>query len=368
MYKPLTFRDDYSSTYLSAFETLFFCATNDFIIPHDVVGAILYAEVLGEAEEVFFSKEFIEKYTLDLRSLVPDGDSYFNAIKHMGYQDIIDELDCNSQKINAFIKEKFTTEPYDTEEVVKKIESLIRPEYMAIIKKHQEITKHQKTQNETINELLLVIGLSENETYESIDLLKAKNILVAGAPEQGKSRFLESMRDSLSSKMTDVYYINLEEEIYPEREATLKIDFVYTELQSRNDMFFQSGARDIKEYNRHNPDEIMPYIVVIFDEYTILLDKPDLMKKILYLAQKGPKVGIHLIISTSHPSVNVISNKIKTLFPTRIAFKTRTAVDSRTILDVTGAEELDGYGDMLLLYKTELIQLKGCFLCLHTAL
>ena len=92
------------------------------------------------------------------------------------------------------------------------------------------------------------------------------------------------------------------------------------------------------------------------------------MKKILYLAQKGPKVGIHLIISTSHPSVNVISNKIKTLFPTRIAFKTRTTVDSRTILDVTGAEELDGYGDMLLLYKTELIQLKGCFLYLHTAL
>ena len=151
MYKPLTFRDDYSSTYLSAFETLFFCATNDFIIPHDVVGAILYAEVLGEAEEVFFSKEFIEKYTLDLRSLVPDSDSYFNAIKHMGYQDIIDELDCNSQKINAFIKEKFTTEPYDTKEVVKKIESLIRPEYMAIIKKHQEIAKHQKTQYETIN-------------------------------------------------------------------------------------------------------------------------------------------------------------------------------------------------------------------------
>lgn len=276
----------------------------------------------------------------------------------MGYQDIIDELDCNSQKINAFIKEKFTTEPYDTEEVVKKIESLIRPEYMAIIKKNQEITKHQKTQNETINELLLVIGLSENETYESIDLLKAKNILVAGAPEQGKSKFLESMRDSLSSKMTDVYYINLEEEIYPEREATLKIDFVYTELQSRNDMFFQSGARDIKEYNRHKPAEIMPYIVVIFDEYTILLDKTDLMKKILYLAQKGPKVGIHLIISTSHPSVNVISNKIKTLFPTRIAFKTRTKVDSLTILDIHGAEELPGYGDMLLLYNAELTRLK----------
>lgn len=138
MYKPLTFRDDYSRTYLSAFETLFFCATNNFIIPHDVVGAILYAEVLDEAEEVFLSNEFIEKYTLDLRSFIPEGDSYFNAIKHMGYQDIIDEFDCNSQKINAFIKERFVTEPYDIEEVVKKIESLVRPEYMSIMKKHQK--------------------------------------------------------------------------------------------------------------------------------------------------------------------------------------------------------------------------------------
>lgn len=126
-------------------------------------------------------------------------------------------------------------------------------------------------------------------------------------------------------------------------------------------MFFQSGVGNIKEYNLQDPDEILPYIAVIVDEYTVLLDCPDLMKNILFLAKNGPMAGIHLIMSTSHPSVNVISNKIKMLFPTRIAFKTRSAVDSRTTLDIYGAEKLAGYGDMLLLYKDELVQLKGAF-------
>ena len=108
----------------------------------------------------------------------------------------------------------------------------------------------------------------------------------------------------------------------------------------------------------------MPYLVIIFDEYTILQDSA-LKKTVLKLAQKGPRVGIHIIMSTSHPSVNVISNKIKTLFPTRIAFKTRSAADSHTILDIYGAEELPGYGDMLLQYKDELIRLKGAFADTH---
>ena len=118
------------------------------------------------------------------------------------------------------------------------------------------------------------------------------------------------------------------------------------------------------QLRRKNREEEMPYIVIIFDEYTILQDSP-LMKTILNLAQKGPRVGIHIIMSTSHPSVNVISNRIKTLFPTRIAFKTRSAVDSRTILDISGAEELLGYGDMLLLYKDGLTRLNGAFADTH---
>lgn len=209
-------------------------------------------------------------------------------------------------------------------------------------------------------EIPLLIGQKSDDRPEIIDLVNAKNILVAGAPGQGKSKFLNSMWDSMLGKAyqdkVQVFYLNSDDEIYHEYQSMLWINYVYSALESRYNMF--------REYNEQNRKEGMPYIVIIFDEYTILQDSP-LKKTILKLAQKGPRVGIHIIMSTSHPSVNVISNKIKTLFPTRIAFKTRSAVDSRTILDIYGAEELPGYGDMLLQYKDELTRLKGAFADTH---
>lgn len=137
MYKHLRFRDWFSKTSLSGFKTMFFCATNDFIIPHDVVGAILYGEALVGAQEVFFCDEVRETFTPSLISFVPDCPSYLNAIKSMGYQDIVDEFNRHNGDVLQFVKERFDTEPYNTKEVVKKIESLVRSEYMAIIKKTQ---------------------------------------------------------------------------------------------------------------------------------------------------------------------------------------------------------------------------------------
>ena len=138
MYKPLRFRDWYTKTSLSAFKTMFFCATNDFIIPHDVAGAILYGEALAGADEVTFDASFLNTITPSLFTFVAEAQSYLNAIKSMGYQDIVDEFNQHNKEVFQFVKERYATKPYDTDEVVKKIESLVRPEYMAIIKQHQK--------------------------------------------------------------------------------------------------------------------------------------------------------------------------------------------------------------------------------------
>src|SRR5690606_38454950 len=144
------------------------------------------------------------------------------------------------------------------------------------------------------------------------------------------------------------------------------------EMEQRYDLLKQAQARNIKEYNekfvarRLNPNKghrFLPFIVLVIDEFAdlIMTAGKEIELPIGRLAQLSRAVGIHLIIATQRPSVNIITGVIKANFPARIAFKVSAKVDSRTILDAGGADQLVGRGDMLLSVGGEMVRLQGAF-------
>ena len=144
------------------------------------------------------------------------------------------------------------------------------------------------------------------------------------------------------------------------------------EMDNRYDLLKEAGARNIKEYNekftkrRLNPQkghQYLPFIVLVVDEFAdlIMTAGKEVEMPIARLAQLARAVGIHLIIATQRPSVNIITGTIKANFPARIAFKVSSKIDSRTILDAGGAEQLIGKGDMLISYNGEIVRLQCAF-------
>jgi S-DNA-T family DNA segregation ATPase FtsK/SpoIIIE len=144
------------------------------------------------------------------------------------------------------------------------------------------------------------------------------------------------------------------------------------EMDNRYDLLKEAGARNIKEYNdkfikrRLNPQkghQYLPFIVLVIDEFAdlIMTAGKEIEMPIARLAQLARAVGIHLIIATQRPSVNIITGTIKANFPARIAFKVSSKIDSRTILDTGGAEQLIGKGDMLISYNGEVTRLQCAF-------
>ena len=244
-----------------------------------------------------------------------------------------------------------------------------------------------KAFQETKMELPCALGKTiTNEVY-MIDLAKAPHLLVAGATGMGKSVGLNAIVTSLlykkhpsELKIVMVDPKKVEFSIYSpiERQFMAKLedeeDAVITDVQKvvktlkslcqlmdhRYDLLKMAGVRNIKEYNekfinrRLNPEkghDFMPYIVVIIDEFgdLIMTAGKEIELPIARIAQKARAAGIHLILATQRPSVDVITGLIKANVPTRIAFQVSSKVDSRTILDQTGAETLLGLGDMLYL-------------------
>ncbi len=237
-----------------------------------------------------------------------------------------------------------------------------------------------------------------NETY-TFDLTKMPHLLVAGATGQGKSVGLNAIITSLLYKkhpsqlkfvMVDPKKVELsiysvierhflaklpdeEEAIITETTKVVNtLNSLCMEMDSRYDLLKVAQVRNIKEYNdkfvkRHlNPEKghkYLPYIVVIVDEFAdlIMTAGKEVEQPIARIAQLARAVGIHMIIATQRPSTNIITGVIKANFPARIAFKVASMIDSRTILDSPGANQLIGRGDMLISVGSEMVRVQCAF-------
>lgn len=248
-------------------------------------------------------------------------------------------------------------------------------------------------------ELPLAMGKTiSNETFV-VDLAKMPHLLMAGATGQGKSVGLNTILSSLLYKKhpSEIKFVlvdpkkveltlfnkierhylarlpDMEDAIITDNRQTINtLNSLCVEMDNRYTMLKNAMCRNIKEYNARfkqrklNPNDghaFLPYLVLIIDEFAdlIMTAGKEVETPIARLAQLARAVGIHLIIATQRPSVNVITGVIKANFPARIAFRVTSRVDSRTILDSGGADQLIGRGDMLFTQGNELIRLQCAF-------
>jgi S-DNA-T family DNA segregation ATPase FtsK/SpoIIIE len=255
-----------------------------------------------------------------------------------------------------------------------------------------------KFQHSAFN-LPIAIGKTINNENFIVDLSTMPHLLMAGATGQGKSVGLNAILVSLLYKkhpsqlklvLVDPKKVELslyriiekhflaklpgEEEpiITDTKKVVYTLNALCIEMDNRYDLLKEAGTRNIREYNdkfikrKLNPQkghQYLPFIVLVIDEFAdlIMTAGKEIEMPIARLAQLARAVGIHLIIATQRPSVNIITGTIKANFPARIAFKVSSKIDSRTILDTGGAEQLIGKGDMLVSYNGEVTRLQCAF-------
>ena len=249
-------------------------------------------------------------------------------------------------------------------------------------------------------ELPLALGKTISNETLVVDLTKMPHLLVAGATGQGKSVGINAIITSILYKKhpAEVKFIlvdpkkveltlfnkierhflaklpDFEDSIITDTKKVVKtLKSLCVEMENRYELLKNGMCRNIKEYNKKfkkrklNPNDghrFLPYLVLVVDEFAdiIMTQGKEVETPIGRLAQLARAVGIHLIIATQRPSVNVITGLIKANFPARIAFKVTAKVDSRTILDSGGADQLIGNGDMLFTQGNDLIRLQCGFI------
>ncbi len=249
-------------------------------------------------------------------------------------------------------------------------------------------------------ELPIVLGKTIANEIFITDLAKMPHLLMAGATGQGKSVGLNVILASLiykkhpsqlkfvlvDPKKVELTLFNKIERHFlamlPDSDEAIITDtkkVIHTlnslciEMDNRYDMLKDAACRNLKEYNakfvgrRLNPNKghkFLPYIVLVIDELAdlMMVSGKEVETPIARLAQLARAVGIHLVVATQRPSVNVITGLIKANFPARLSFRVTSRIDSRTILDAGGAEQLVGQGDMLLSHASEIIRLQCAFI------
>ncbi len=249
-------------------------------------------------------------------------------------------------------------------------------------------------------ELPIVLGKTiSNETY-AVDLTRMPHLLIAGATGQGKSVGLNAILTSLLYKKhpaqlkfvlidpkkveltvyskIECHYLakipDTEDAIITDTQKVIHtLQSLTIEMDERYDLLKEAHVRNIKEYNakfiarRLNPlkgHRYLPYIVVIIDEFAdlIMTAGREIETPLARLAQLARAIGIHLVIATQRPTTNIITGVIKANFPSRIAFRVTSMMDSRTILDTPGANQLIGRGDMLITAGSEMIRLQCAYI------
>jgi S-DNA-T family DNA segregation ATPase FtsK/SpoIIIE len=233
------------------------------------------------------------------------------------------------------------------------------------------------------SKLSMALGKTISGESYIADMAKMPHLLVAGATGAGKSVCINSLICSILFKSTpeEVRFLMVDPKVVEltmyngiphllvpvitePKKASEALKWAVAEMEARYQKLAKLGVRNLADYNRKlervnaeaaedgvEPEKAMPYIVIVIDEFAdLMLTAPaDVETSLMGLAQKSRAVGIHIILATQRPSVNVITGVIKANFPSRIAFQVASKTDSRTILDLNGAEGLLGRGDMLFL-------------------
>ncbi|HXW86221.1 MAG TPA: DNA translocase FtsK, partial [Candidatus Bathyarchaeia archaeon] len=228
---------------------------------------------------------------------------------------------------------------------------------------------HEHVYQKGTQKLPLIFGVNTTGDAVIVDLVKLPHLLIAGSTGSGKSVALNAMITSLLCKRTYeelrlilidpkrlefAGYEDIPHLLFPlvtdPRKAVPVMRWVVKHMEERYTSMAAAGVRNIEEYNQQKAEKL-PYIVIIIDELADLMmsvgrDIEDLITRV---AQMARAAGIHMIVATQRPSVDVITGLIKVNFPSRISFRVTSRIDSRTILDGAGAEKLIGNGDMLFL-------------------